>query len=631
MAREPRKILLIGIDQAIPCLLRRFVEEGILPNIGNLVENGVLAEAYPCPPCDTPTNWATIATGATTAVHGVTSFYIHIPGEPLDLGLRHRFRGQLSRYCAAEYFWDVADKRGLASFIINYPAGWPGNLSRGGMSLLTWPMPESLPRIVAPPASYVYAKDSEDPGLRITADERFSVLRSRSVPLRVSIKIAGANIEEPETIVAHIVDSEGRGYDSLVLHVEGKYQVIRVGEWSGWIKVRINTVYGELPCLLKVRATGVAPDGGLLRLERTSVYNTKGWARPEWLGEQLVKNAMAYELPEEDIIGYMVRGKLEPYLREARMEALTLARAIRYAKEALGWQICFFHFHLLDSVNHRFLTSVYPKSPLYTEEDAEAAESNLEASYRIVDGLVGDLMRTCVDEETVVVLVSDHGAVPAWRIANIPSALVEAGLLSYKFDNSMKRFLVDWSRTQAFPYLEPTYVWVNLKGREPHGIVPEAEYEEVRERIIEALYSLRDPDTGSRIVKLALRKEEADFLGQDGERVGDVVYFLDPPYEIFDGRLEQLNTAELPPDLLVREAAYSAERCFGAHAYYLPTARLGEYTVSSILVLYGPGIREGVELRRKVNLVDIAPTLSYLLNIPRPRGSQGRVLHETLE
>lgn len=104
MGTVPKKLLVIGIDQAIPYLIQKFYREGLIPNIEGLIQKGVIAEAYPCPPCDTPTNWATIATGATTAVHEVTSFYVHIPGEPLDYGLSKRSRSQLSRYCQAEYF-----------------------------------------------------------------------------------------------------------------------------------------------------------------------------------------------------------------------------------------------------------------------------------------------------------------------------------------------------------------------------------------------------------------------------------------------------------------------------------------------------------------------------------------------
>ena len=110
MTPTPKKVLFIGIDQSIPYLLNKFMAKDVLPNISKLVDGGVIGEGLSCPPCDTPTNWATLATGATTAVHGATSFYLHIPGEPFELGPKIRSRTSLSRYAGAEYIWDTAEK-----------------------------------------------------------------------------------------------------------------------------------------------------------------------------------------------------------------------------------------------------------------------------------------------------------------------------------------------------------------------------------------------------------------------------------------------------------------------------------------------------------------------------------------
>ena len=161
MKQRGKKLLLIGIDQAIPFLIKKFINENTIPNIATLCNNGIIAEAYSCAPCDTPTNWTTIATGATTATHGATSFYMHLPGEPLDLGAKLRSRTQLSRYSKAEYLWDVAERKNLVPFIINYPSGWPGNFKKGVMSLFTWKVPESLQRVVSPSRSYKFSKESK--------------------------------------------------------------------------------------------------------------------------------------------------------------------------------------------------------------------------------------------------------------------------------------------------------------------------------------------------------------------------------------------------------------------------------------------------------------------------------------
>ena len=88
-----KDVIVIGLDGAMFYFIKRFINEGLLPNLETLVNEGIITEALPCPPTDTPTNWTTIATGASTRIHGVTSFYIHIPGEPFEVGQKQRSRG----------------------------------------------------------------------------------------------------------------------------------------------------------------------------------------------------------------------------------------------------------------------------------------------------------------------------------------------------------------------------------------------------------------------------------------------------------------------------------------------------------------------------------------------------------
>jgi len=235
-----------------------------------------------------------------------------------------------------------------------------------------------------------------------------------------------------------------------------------------------------------------------------------------------------------------------------------------------------------------------------------------------------------VNENTIFAFVSDHGAMPSWKIVNIPLALVKAGLLAYKWKNSTKNYVVDWKNTTAFPYVEPPFIWVNLQGRDPNGIVKKEEYETIQDAIIDALYSIKDPETNRKVIKFALKRQEADFLGLNGYRVGDVVFFLNPPYQIYDEDLEKLNPSRISPKNMVMPEVYTAKRCFGAHAYYLPTEKLGPYSNSVPIIINGPGIKEGFHLDRRINLIDLAPTFAKLLGIEPPKHAIGRILYEII-
>jgi arylsulfatase A-like enzyme len=47
--------------------------------------------------------------------------------------------------------------------------------------------------------------------------------------------------------------------------------------------------------------------------------------------------------------------------------------------------------------------------------------------------------------------------------------------------------------------------------------------------------------------------------------------------------------------------------------------------------LSGPGVRRGYTIESPVSLLDSAPTLAHLLNLPLPPGWVGRAITEVLE
>ncbi len=143
------------------------------------------------------------------------------------------------------------------------------------------------------------------------------------------------------------------------------------------------------------------------------------------------------------------------------------------------------------------------------------------------------------------------------------------------------------------------HIFINLKGREPEGIVDPADYEQTQLEIIAALHTYQDRATGRYPFALALTRADAEMLNLWGDLVGDVVYALRPEFD-------------------------------GAHGKQLPTAQLGIGGQHSTCIMAGAGIRQGAALQRQVRAVDIAPTLCYLLGLPMPKNVEGGVIYEAL-
>jgi hypothetical protein len=232
--------------------------------------------------------------------------------------------------------------------------------------------------------------------------------------------------------------------------------------------------------------------------------------------------------------------------------------------------------------------------------------------YEAQDRMIARIL-DALDKDTLVMLVSDHGATPDGPMLDPYHALVPAGLTvmmgqegpEIKSSSSLAeeiRILMktpDASKSKALPQRE-IYVYVNLKGRDPEGIVEPADYEKVQQQIIDALLTYVDPGTGKRPVALALAKKDARILGLYGDGIGDVVYALYP--------------------------------WFGSqHGQILPTGEWGVGSLKGLLVLNGPGIKKGYRLERTSGLQDIVPTICYLLDWPLPEQTEGAVLYQTFK
>ena len=638
MTRRIKEVIVIGLDGAMSYFIKRFTEEGLLPNIKALIDEGVYAEAMSSPPTDTPTNWTTIATGARTRSHGVTSFYIHIPGEPYELGQKLRSRGQLSKYCKAEYLWTIADRHGIPTLVLNYPAGWPGDMRKGHVCLYTWPMPQSVPRILAGPTKHKFTINysADHPPQDSFCEKLKNKIKDAKCLAKISLKLEGELISRAEPIDMYALKSMDEYL--LAIRENSHLYLMKEGEWSDWLSTHVKLAE-EAPeetvrCIFKVKLLRASDH--MIEIERSEVYSASGWISPSGLEEQVIKET---HYVDEEVSLEKGRGKLEydisgeeaQYLLRQRSIASRLARMASFFKAKTGWRMCFLHYHILDGVNHRFLGYLHKDFPYYSEEKAETVLNFYRAAYKIVDEFVGKLLRACATPETLVILVSDHAAVPAWRTVNIRKIFVNEGLLKYK-PSGKGKYLVDWSSTRAFPWIEPLMVWVNLEGRDPDGIVKPSEYEDLREEVIDVLQGMRDPQTGQRIVTAVMTREESWNIGMGDERTGDVVFFLKPPYTIWWGPIDDLLTymatsEHLESEWLVR----SQENVTGIHGYYLPNEVVEPFMNSAILIMKGPGVQKGLELKRPVELVDVAPTIFHLLGIPPPKNSEGRIIHEALQ
>jgi predicted AlkP superfamily phosphohydrolase/phosphomutase len=191
----------------------------------------------------------------------------------------------------------------------------------------------------------------------------------------------------------------------------------------------------------------------------------------------------------------------------------------------------------------------------------------------------------------------------SWRIAlsRHLSQQMQENLISDLFSNS-----TDWQKTTAFaiPSLYTGFVRVNLRGREPEGIVePGSEYESLLRRLEEDFKQLVDPSTGEQAVDEVVRAVDV-FGGPPPISLPDLFVEWKPGARF-------LQRVEHPQVALVQQ---KPAFCPGS-----------EETLCSFIAAAGPSIKEQGAIG-DISLLDLAPTFLSLMGESIPDPMTGKVI-----
>ncbi len=336
------------------------------------------------------------------------------------------------------------------------------------------------------------------------------------------------------------------------------------------------------------------------------------------------------------------------YLEQVRADVKSSADYALYLLKQEPYSFFMYVFGIIDILQHQFwyLLEADPKN--LSARDRVIREKVV-AIFQQVDDGVGEVLK-CADENTTIVLMSDHGFGPMKGFMHVNNFLLERGYLvlkrgalstlkrvmfragitpqnvhltlkALKLDlrrrvnrgrayGLLKRYFlsfddVDWTRTRAFALGHIGQIYINLQGRQPSGVVtPGIEYEKLREELRAELLKLKHPDTNEQLIARVLNREE-----------------------IYHGELLD-NT----PDLLLLPADFKyvafGESEFASNKLVGPTlGHTGHHRLEGIGALSGPNVQVGAQLQN-ASLIDLAPTILYALGLPIPPDMDGRVLTE---
>ena len=425
-------------------------------------------------------------------------------------------------------FWEVLGEAGKRVRVIRVPVTFPPEPFPHGELLSGLGTPDLSGRIGKPfyftSELFFQPKGGGDFSLEIVelVDNQGVIPTEIKGPPNELFPEVGGYITIPMTLT--VADDKSR----LGIEVSGQRLELATGEWSDWVRFRfpfnpLIAVSGigrfrvlsldpevrlylspiqfdpmDLPPVLDI----TAPAGFVGELaDRFGRFKTIGWAIDTW---SITDGTIDEEVFLEDV------EKTEAKYREMLTGLL--------ADD--DWDVLVHYFEFTDRVQHVMYRHFDPEHPLYTEEGAAKWGDAILDSYRMMDGIVGEVSAG-LPAGAVLMIVSDHGFAPWRRTMNYNHWLAREGYLVLEgegparanleqlFDQGEFFVNVDWSRTRAYA-MGLGNIYINLAGREAQGIVqPGEQYRELVAEIKAKLEAFTDPENGEYPVAHVFTRDEA--------------------------------------------------------------------------------------------------------------------------
>jgi len=517
-----KKVIILGVDGLDPDLLTKFMAEGKMPNFARLAAQGSFRRLTTSIPPQSPVAWSNLITGMNAGGHGIFDF-IHRDPKTFQLyfstsrveGPKHSLSigswviplgsGSADQLRHGKAFWEFLDERGIPNSVYRIPANFPP-ISAKGKTLSGMGTPD----LRGTYGTFTYYTD--DLTAVAGAVEGGEVVQVEVQNNRVTSGLIGpANTfrknspaaTEPFTVDVDPLEPVAR------IRFQNQEFVLKEGEWSGWVPVEfqlmplIGNVRGICRFFLKqahprfelyVSPINIDPENPALPISTPSSYS-----------RDLAKEIGEYHTQgiAEDTKA-LSDGVLDDreFLEQSRTVLAEHRRAFDAESPKFHEGLFFFYFSSLDLNAHMMWRLTDPAHPAYDAGLAAQYGNALEEFYQQIDQVLGEVLPK-VDENTTLLVLSDHGFAPYRRSFNLNTWLLENGYISLEQgsapDANEPFAEVDWSRTRAYA-LGLNGLYVNTRGREREGIVDPAQADALLREIRDKLLMVRDPQGNAQVI-----------------------------------------------------------------------------------------------------------------------------------
>jgi len=606
----------------------QWAQEGKLPNIKKLMDEGAYGYSIPDFPSHTPTNFASLLTGTHPTVHGIADGPMHVEGAPLAKPSAPGFSSVTKRVPS---IWTIMEENGKDVVLLSLPGSTPPELERGITIRGRWGgWGADTHKVIYEPEEKLEERKAAGRafklfflGSRLTSFVKKTDAQGwENVPTSFSKAQEVVLEAHGLPVYSYLYDSSDdriKNYDGIVFSLDKSNHIADLGqgEWSEWTSVELKFKDTPFDSNVKIKLIKLE-DNGNFRIR--ILYNNlnRFITEPSSVAKELTENIgpmvdFADNWPPQLV--YEPEDK-QTFLDEAKMSLEWHKNAVPFIYENYDPDVFIQDIYTPNQMLesrwwHQFIDTSRED---YSPAKAEEAWSDILELYQGLDAIIGEAMKKA-DENTIIALSSDHGICPLHKLVKLNNLFAQKGWLEFTIDEKTGEPTIDWQNSTVI-YLKMAHIYVD-----PNGLGGDwyrasgPEYEKLRQEVIDALYALKDEDGTKPVVNAIGWEDASTFFELPTDRIGDIVLEVRPTYFWFE---------EVDNDLTIFTDPITS-------GYKQTLDAKANECMWTPFVIWGPGIKKGFQLTEPISHADQLPTILNLMDIQVPDYMQGRVLTEILK
>ncbi len=509
-----KKFVILGLDGLDPGLAEQFMNEGLLPNLAKLREQGCFKRLATTTPSISPVAWSSFQTGVNPGKHNIFDFLtrdkrtyqprlssvdIRGPKRKINIG-KYQFllgKADIRLLRKGRQFWKTLGEHGIFSHVIRVPITFPPEKFYG-VSLSGMCVPD-LRGSQGMFSFYTTRDNDNDPS---TGGENYHISRQGNT---IKTELVGSEnpLRKDKSVLKCPFAVTIKDETSASIKINGDSYTLEKNVYTPWINVDFKAgpgmkIRGICKFLLLstapefelyVTPINIDPEKPVMPIAHPGIYSaylakrqgpfaTLGLAEDSW--------ALNEKILSDD-------GFLQQCVQIDQEREKMFFDSLDKVKHGL----CVCVFDGTDRIQHAFWRQIDKEHPIHQEGRGQSKDA-IKQLYRRMDDLAARTLEKCKGKDTIFMIISDHGFNSFRYGVDLNRWLEDNDYLTVRQGRRDEQYLqsVDWSQTQAFA-VGLSGIFLNLKGRESQGIVdPGAQAAQLRREIAEKLCQLTDPARG---------------------------------------------------------------------------------------------------------------------------------------